>query len=85
MTWIYVNANGNYLVAGFIPHMMANLLFSAHVVTNVKIEALVFIVIVAVILAVSGPNLKRLSVRAAKGGRNLKVRCANAGHARHRY
>jgi|SRR5579864_1417329 len=58
MTWIYVNANGNYLVAGFIPHMMANLLFSAHVVTNVKIEALVFIVIVAVILAVSGPNLK---------------------------
>src|SRR5690348_16404789 len=58
MTWIYVNANRNYFVAGFIPHMMSNLLFSAHVVTNVKTEALVFIVIVAGILAVSGPNLK---------------------------
>ena len=58
MTWIYVNANGNYLVAGFIPHMMSNLLFSAHVVTNVRIEAIVFIVIVAVILVVSGPDLK---------------------------
>ena len=57
MTWIYVNANGNYLVAGFIPHMMSNLLFSAHVVTNVRIEAIVFIVIVAVILVVSGPDL----------------------------
>lgn len=58
MTWIYVNANGNYLVAGFIPHMMSNLLFSAHVVTNVRIEAIVFIVIVAAILVVSGPDLK---------------------------
>src|SRR5579864_3008761 len=49
---------GIWHTPAFIPHMMANLLFSAHVVTNVKIEALVFIVIVAVILAVSGPNLK---------------------------
>jgi len=57
MTWVYVNANGNYLVAGFIPHMMSNLLFSAHVVTNVRIEAIVFIVIVAAILVVSGPGL----------------------------
>ena len=60
MTWIYVNANGNYVIAGFIPHMMSNLLFSAHVVTDVKIEALVFIFIVVVILGVSGPSLKGL-------------------------
>jgi hypothetical protein len=37
--------------------MMSNLLFSAHVVTNVRIEAIVFIVIVAAILVVSGPGL----------------------------
>ena len=58
MTWIYVNANANYLVAGFIPHMMSNLLFSAHVVTNVKSEAIVFIIIVVAILAVFGPSLR---------------------------
>ena len=60
MTWIYVNANANYLVAGFIPHMMSNLLFSAHVVTDVKSEAIVFIVVIAAILAISGPGLKGL-------------------------
>ncbi len=58
MTWIYINANRNYLVAGFIPHMMSNLLFTAHVASDIKIEVFAFIAITAIIVAVSGPGLK---------------------------
>jgi hypothetical protein len=58
MTWIYVNANRNYLVAGVIPHAMSNLMFSAHVSTNARIEALVMAAIAALIVAVYGPGLK---------------------------
>jgi CAAX protease family protein len=57
MTWIYVNANRNYLVAGFIPHETNNLL-GAHVYNNVRTEALVYVAIAVLIVAVFGPSLK---------------------------
>jgi membrane protease YdiL (CAAX protease family) len=58
MTWIYVNAKGNYLVAGFIPHAMSNLLFTSRAVSAVRTEAFVGIAIAATLLLVSGPGLK---------------------------
>lgn len=58
MTWIFVNANRNYLVAGFIPHEISNRLFTAHAVTDLKIEALVLSAIAVLIVAISGPGLK---------------------------
>lgn len=58
MTWIFVNANRNYLVAGFIPHEISNRLFTAHAVTDLKIEALVLLAIAVLIVATSGPGLK---------------------------
>ena len=57
MTWIYVNANRNFFVAGFIPHEINNRFFG-FAVTDVKIQALVMIAIVAFIIVVSGPGLK---------------------------
>ena len=57
MTWIYVNANRNYLIAGFIPHEMNNLL-GAHVYDGVRTEALVYVAIAVLIFAVFGPSLK---------------------------
>jgi membrane protease YdiL (CAAX protease family) len=57
MTWIYVNANRNYLVAGFIPHATNNLL-GGHVYDNVRTEALVYIAIAVLIVLVFGPSLK---------------------------
>jgi len=58
MAWIYVNANHNYLVAGFIPHAVSNLMFSAHVYRAVEIEALLYAVIAFAIVAAFGPTLK---------------------------
>ena len=58
MTWIYVNGNRNYLVAGFIPHAMSNLLFTAHAYSELKVEALVMIAIALTVIAFSGPSLK---------------------------
>jgi uncharacterized protein len=58
MTWIYVHANRNYLVGGFILHELSNRIVNAHGVTDVKIEALVMLSIVVVIVAVFGPSLK---------------------------
>lgn len=57
MAWIYVNANRNFFVAGIIPHEINNRIFG-FAVTDVKIQALVMIVIVAFIIVVSGPGLK---------------------------
>lgn len=58
MTWVYVNANRNYLVAGFIPHAMSNLLFTAHAYSDLKVEALMMITIAVLIVVLSGPGLK---------------------------
>jgi membrane protease YdiL (CAAX protease family) len=58
MTWIYVNSNRNYLVAGFVPHAMSNLLFTAHCYSQLKVEALVYVAIAVTIIAISGPGLK---------------------------
>lgn len=58
MAWIYVNANRNFLVAGFIPHAMNNLMWTSKAFTDVKFQALVLIAIVALIIVVSGPGLK---------------------------
>jgi membrane protease YdiL (CAAX protease family) len=58
MTWIYVNANRNYLVAGFVPHAMSNLLFTAHAYSELKVEALAMIAIAVLIVLLSGPGLR---------------------------
>jgi membrane protease YdiL (CAAX protease family) len=58
MTWIYVNANRNYLVAGFIPHVVNNLMGFSNAFTDTKIQSFVLIAIVAFIIIVSGPGLK---------------------------
>jgi hypothetical protein len=57
MAWIYVNANSNYLVAGFIPHAVNNLLgFRAF--HEIRIEALVYAAMAVLIVACFGPTLK---------------------------
>ncbi|HEX9155501.1 MAG TPA: type II CAAX endopeptidase family protein, partial [Nitrospira sp.] len=58
MTWIYMNANRNFLVAGFIPHAINNLMGTSHAVMDVKIQALVLSVIAALIIIASGSGLK---------------------------
>lgn len=67
MTWIYLHANRNFLVAGFIPHIVNNLAFGAQVVTDVKADALVMISIVAFVVAASGPSLRGWRVASAIG------------------
>jgi uncharacterized protein len=57
MTWIYVNANRNYLVAGFIPHAVNNLMGFSNAFTDTKIQSFVLIAIVVFIIFVSGPVL----------------------------
>jgi len=58
MTWLYLRANRNFLVAGFIPHLVNNLAFGAHVFTDQRVYALVMISIVALVIAAYGPGLK---------------------------
>jgi CAAX protease family protein len=65
MTWIYLHANRNFLVAGFIPHLVNNLAFGAHVFTDVKADALVMISIAAFVVAASGPSLRGWRVASA--------------------
>jgi hypothetical protein len=57
MTWIYVNANRNYLVAGFIPHAVNNLMGISIAFTDTKIQAFVLIAIVGSIVVACGPSL----------------------------
>jgi membrane protease YdiL (CAAX protease family) len=58
MTWIYVNANRNYFVAGVIPHAMSNLMGTTHVFADVRTEALAYVAIAALIALSCGPSLK---------------------------
>jgi membrane protease YdiL (CAAX protease family) len=58
MTWIYVNANRNYLVAGFFVHLMNNTMVVAHVFTDVRVQALVLLAIDVAIIASFGPGLR---------------------------
>jgi uncharacterized protein len=58
MTWIYINANRNFLVAGFIPHAVNNLMGFSNAFTDTKIQSFVLIAIAVVIIVVSGPGLK---------------------------
>jgi len=58
VTWIYVNANRNFLVAGFIPHAVNNLMGFSNAFTDAKIQAFVLIVIAGSIIVACGPSLK---------------------------
>jgi uncharacterized protein len=58
MTWIYVNANRNFLVAGFVPHVVNNLMGFSSAFTDAKIQAFVMMLIVAAIIVASGPGLR---------------------------
>ena len=71
MTWIFVNANGNLLIAGVIPHLMLNLFFGAHAFNGniVRIEAIAMTVLAMTLVAFLGPSLKgwRSPESASKG------------------
>ena len=58
MTWIYVNANRNYLVAGFIPHAINNLMGISNAFSDTRTQAFILFAIAAAIVAAVGPNLK---------------------------
>ena len=57
-TWIFVNANRNYLVAGYVVHAMNNLMVTAGVFTDLRIQDLVYISIALLVVSISGPGLK---------------------------
>jgi membrane protease YdiL (CAAX protease family) len=61
MTWLYLHANGNVIVAGTIPHLTTNLLFDAHVYLHdaVVTEAFGLGTLAVVLIAVSGVSLTR--------------------------
>jgi hypothetical protein len=68
MTWVYVHTNGNFLIAGVIPHLVANLMGDAHVLARDldKVQAVVTFAIAAIIVLAYGPSLQgRRRVRAA--------------------
>ena len=73
MAWIYVNANRNFLVAGFIPHVLNNMFFAAHAVAGVKTDALVMIAIAALVIATSGPGLRGWKFTKEKLGDALRA------------
>ena len=58
MTWLYVNSNHNFLVAGFVPHVVNNIAFGSHAVAGIKVDALVVLLIAALVVIVSGPRLQ---------------------------
>jgi membrane protease YdiL (CAAX protease family) len=58
MTWIYVNANRNYLVAGFFVHLMNNTMVGANAFTDIRVQALVLGAVVVLIVAAFGPGLR---------------------------
>jgi hypothetical protein len=60
MTWIYVHANGNFLVAGVIPHLIANFMGDAHVVARDtdKVLAAVIFAVAAIVVIAFGPSLQ---------------------------
>ena len=57
MTWIYINANRNYLVAGFIPHAINNLMGISNAFSDIRTQAFILFAIAAAIVAAVGPNL----------------------------
>jgi membrane protease YdiL (CAAX protease family) len=75
MTWLFVNANGNLMVAGVIPHLMWNLMFDAHVFRGkvIEVETTVIALIALLALASFGPTLRgwrgaaRADARTASG------------------
>ena len=61
MSWIFVNANGNVLVAGIVPHLTLNLLFDAHVFrgdVGFRLESIVLTLVAAALVAIFSPNLR---------------------------
>lgn len=58
MTWIYVNANRNYFVAGIIPHAVSNNLPSVKVYNYLETEALLYAAIAVLLVIAFGPSLK---------------------------
>lgn len=60
MTWLYLHANGNVLVAGVIPHLMWNLPFDAHAFRRDVIQQeVIAVVLLAALLLVIDPRLRR--------------------------
>jgi len=67
MTWIYMHANGNFLVAGVIPHLIANIIGDAHVLgrDTDKVQAMVTLALAALVVLAWGPSLKGRRLRAS--------------------
>lgn len=58
MTWIYLNANRNFILAGFVPHLLNNIAFDVHAVQGVETDAIVIFSLALLAIAVSGPSLR---------------------------
>jgi hypothetical protein len=60
MTWVYVHANGNFLIAGVIPHFVANLMGDAHVLARDpdNVLAAVTFAVAAIVVVACGPSLQ---------------------------
>jgi membrane protease YdiL (CAAX protease family) len=60
MTWLFVNVNGNFLIAGVIPHLMSNLLFDAHVFRRdaIQVETTVIALVALLLIGTFGPSLR---------------------------
>ena len=58
MTWIYINTNGNWLLAGIVPHLLFNLVLDARVHSLSAIAPRISLALIAVVLvACLGPTL----------------------------
>jgi membrane protease YdiL (CAAX protease family) len=60
MTWIYLHANGNFLIAGVIPHLVANLIGDAHVLARDPNSVLAGVIcaVAAIVVLAYGPSLQ---------------------------
>lgn len=59
MTWLFIRANGNVIVAGTIPHLMSNLLSDAHAQPKygIEVETIILAIIVIALLVRYGRDL----------------------------
>ncbi|MDQ2859401.1 MAG: CPBP family intramembrane metalloprotease [Pseudomonadota bacterium] len=58
MAWLFVNTNGNFLVAGIVPHALLNLVFDARVTRDLPTEAITMALIAVILVAAFGKALR---------------------------
>jgi hypothetical protein len=68
MTWLYVRANGNVVIAGIVPHLVSNLAFDSHVFLRsaIETETIVMCLLVVLLFTLSGKDMWRRPPAALK-------------------